>query len=589
MDFTTHQGDMEIDENSNIGDSRGWTQEPRVVITGNENVNMCSPSTKKDCDANTGKSRDTDMTNTNVPDVSSIYVNMCSPSTKKDCDVNTGKSRDAGMTNTNVPNASSIYVNNPSDVVKEAYTVSGSSLKERDPSSDSELRKYFRFEDDYKGKAKITLRLPPHQTTTKKGKNHIKMWMILNELQICPTSITMVNHFSAEAEFKHFRDSNSALNKIDALKDPVKLKANLEQRSIVCRGVITDWPSTIPSLWTTIQDKSRILGMERMYRRKWDPINKKTKLLATDNIIVMFKDKSIRDLTIFNNGINLRVRPYVPQVRQCFNCFRFGHNKLNCKSDTRCIVCGDKAHGQCEKETRCCNCGGHHKSTFRGCPLFEKTKNINIVMAHRNISFHSAKRAVEGDTSLPPSESGNKFINPSIWPDLPASAGPATYSEALGAEARHSPRASTSQQKDKGDRPPRTTHKDKQSSTYDAPRNYYKSSDLYNDEATRTSRGLIFSARRRTGNDSYHEEVPPERSPQDDHRIIETIESILLLLRRTPEAREMLLRALTASDARDGSRGGPPPSDIDLSDGDLEQRDTSRYYRSNEKHRFIPV
>ncbi|XP_071648521.1 uncharacterized protein [Temnothorax longispinosus] len=344
------------------------------------------------------------------------------PSVHLGCDGNAGESRDSGVAINSVPDAQAIvkYVNTSASIIKEAFVVSGTTLKARDFSDNdsSEIRKFTRYADDFSGKASIILRLSPDQTTIRRGKNEIKIWMILNELRICPLTVTMISHFSAEAEYKDFRDANHALDTIDVLGDPVKLKANLEQRFVVSKGVISDWPSSIPELWSSIQDKSKILSMERMYRRKWDPLSSKTSLVATDNIIVTFKDKNIRNLTIFDKGIVLRVRRYVPQVRQCptqhrnisesfqktvnelisklsfgklsetsfavwgFNCFRFGHTKLNCKSETRCIICGDKAHGRCEREQRCYNCGGCHKSTFRGCPQFEKTKNINIVMAH---------------------------------------------------------------------------------------------------------------------------------------------------------------------------------------------------------------
>ncbi|XP_024872179.1 uncharacterized protein LOC112454816 [Temnothorax curvispinosus] len=266
------------------------------------------------------------------------------PSVHLGCDGNAGESRDSGVAINSVPDAQAIvkYVNTSASIIKEAFVVSGTTLKARDFSDNdsSEIRKFTRYADDFSGKASIILRLPPVQTTTRR----------------------------AEAEFKDFKDANHALDTIDALGDPVKLKANLEQRFVVSKGVVSDWPSSIPELWSSIQDKSKILSMERMYRRKWDPLSSKTSLVATDNIVVTFKDKNIRNLTVFDKGIVLRVRRYVPQVRQCFNCFRFGHTKLNCKSETRCIICGDKAHGQCDREQRCYNCGGCHKSTFRGCP-----------------------------------------------------------------------------------------------------------------------------------------------------------------------------------------------------------------------------
>ncbi|XP_071578331.1 uncharacterized protein [Temnothorax nylanderi] len=472
----------------------------------------------------------------------------CLPSTQEEHVMKDGESRDSDMNVNTVPDASQAITAN---IDREIYYVSGNILKARDLSGENppEIHKFVRYEDDHKGKAYITLRLPPDQTTIKK----------------------------ATAEFKDFRDANCALDKIESLENPVKLRANLEQRSVICKGVISDWPSSIPDLWKNIRDRSRILSLERMYRRKWDAINNKTTLLATDNIIITFKDNKIRDLAIFSNGINLRVRPYVPQVRQCFNCFRFGHTKLNCKSETRCIVCGDKSHGQCEKEVRCYNCGGPHKSTFRGCPSFEKSKNINLVMAHKNTTFHQAKRIVEGDIPAPLSESRNKFIDQSSWPGLLTPAG-LSYSEALRVDSRPTSRALS--QRDKGENPPRY-NKDKR--IYDAPRNFYSSFDLRAGEITKENRGIMLYGRQRTGSGNYPAVGPEETGPHEKQRISETIESILLLLRRVPGARALLMRALAAAEERVEPGGDySPPPDKEMRSDEVDSREFLRGYRCHQ-------
>ncbi|XP_071574392.1 uncharacterized protein [Temnothorax nylanderi] len=418
---------------------------------------------------------------------------------------------------------------------------------------------YVRFDDDHTGKAKVILRLPPDQSTTRKGMNKIKIWMILAELQICPTSLEMINHFSAEAELDKFIDANRTLDIIDKMHVP-KIKEYVEQRSFISKGVISDWPSGIPELWEVIQDKSNILKLERMYRQKWDPAAQKSSLVATDNITITFKSNKIRDLSVFSGGdvcevgisfssrskikgsscrmqsssivpdtfyserteafstefptltieldcmrqelffifdllendllrevsrsffrstvfwvkspelllksirnynieldcmrqelpfifdllendmptsqtcgcVGLRVRPFIPQTRQCFNCFRFGHTKTACKSETRCIVCGDKTHGHCEKPVCCYNCGGQHKSTFRGCPEHERNKSINMVMAYNNVSFHRALRIIERE---PPASAKpmDRLANPTTWPELPVSR-PAPPGEGGGRE-----------------------------------------------------------------------------------------------------------------------------------------------------------
>ncbi|XP_071575008.1 uncharacterized protein [Temnothorax nylanderi] len=200
---------------------------------------------------------------------------------------------------------------------RESYSVHEGNLRK---CSQQQLRPIItRFDSSFIGKAKITIKLPPDQTSARKGKNLIKIWMLLTNIRICPSSLEMLNHYSAEAEFTDYLEANLALEAIE--KIPSKLKAFMEQRSMISKGVIADWPSSIKDLWSVIQDRSGIIGLERMYRRKWDSIEKKTTLSETDNIIVTFKGTGIRDLKIFTNNVGLKVRPFVPQTRQCFNCF----------------------------------------------------------------------------------------------------------------------------------------------------------------------------------------------------------------------------------------------------------------------------
>ncbi|XP_024879114.1 uncharacterized protein LOC112459309 isoform X1 [Temnothorax curvispinosus] len=261
--------------------------------------------------------------------------------------------RDPGMLNSQVPPVITLDMemrNTRATVEREICRVCGSKLIESTAPMGEVESNLNRFPDDQEGKVSLSLRLPPEQTLTRKGRNHIKIWMILSELKIRPINVVMLNHFAAEAEFEKGSSANFALEQMERLKTKT-LTANIEKHQIFCKGVITDWPSAIPDLWAAISDKTNIVSLERMYRRKWDATNRTASLVETDNIIIIFRDNKLRDLKIFNNMVGLRVRPYITQVRQCYNCFRYGHTKNACKSETKCIICGDKAHGQCSKSS----------------------------------------------------------------------------------------------------------------------------------------------------------------------------------------------------------------------------------------------
>lgn len=65
-----------------------------------------------------------------------------------------------------------------------------------------------------------------------------------------------------------------------------------------------------------------------MYRRKW---NRETEQFEEDtgNIIVTIKGSKIKEnIRIFEDRVGIRVKPYIPPVKQCFKCFKFGHIKM---------------------------------------------------------------------------------------------------------------------------------------------------------------------------------------------------------------------------------------------------------------------
>lgn len=68
------------------------------------------------------------------------------------------------------------------------------------------------------------------------------------------------------------------------------------------------------------------------------------------------------------------------KVKQCFNCQNFGHHKLGCNLQHRCVKCTEQhSPGKCEKikgstDPKCCNCNGKHPANYQGCPIMQKYK-----------------------------------------------------------------------------------------------------------------------------------------------------------------------------------------------------------------------
>jgi len=99
--------------------------------------------------------------------------------------------------------------------------------------------------------------------------------------------------------------------------------------------------------------------------------------------------------------------PFVLKARICFSCYRVG--KV-CRSQSRCVYCGDSKHSpdDCAQNTtppKCIICGGDHLATSHECSLVVNHKMT--LAAVENISFIEAKRSV--DSSSPPFFSSSSF------------------------------------------------------------------------------------------------------------------------------------------------------------------------------------
>lgn len=155
-----------------------------------------------------------------------------------------------------------------------------------------------------------------------------------------------------------------------------------------------------------------------MRKKRWNRQERIWEEEYTDNLIITTEGKELRNkLGIYNDLIFLKIRPYVEPVKQCYNCFRFGHLKANCRSSTCCINCADIAHGQCSKEESCRNCKEKHRSTNKKCLVLEYNKTIKVTIAYNNCTYHKAIRIIEGRENTPRQEY-DRYSQPQSWPSL---------------------------------------------------------------------------------------------------------------------------------------------------------------------------
>ncbi|KMQ83150.1 hypothetical protein RF55_20787 [Lasius niger] len=141
------------------------------------------------------------------------------------------------------------------------YNLDGNFTKKSDLNADrlSELfnDKQQRFEVDFKGECKIKCKLSVNNVTSNKGKNYVKILTWYNSNRIYPVTVKMLRVNLAELTICNCNEANSCLEIIDKVPDKVKMVSGfIDKRSVISRGVITDWPYDIPQLRKEIINKT---------------------------------------------------------------------------------------------------------------------------------------------------------------------------------------------------------------------------------------------------------------------------------------------------------------------------------------------
>ena len=92
-----------------------------------------------------------------------------------------------------------------------------------------------------------------------------------------------------------------------------------------------------------------------------------------------------------------KVREYIPNPRQCYNCFRYGHGTKHCRdTSTLCKRCGKIDHTSeiCIENLKCVNCGERHEATSRECLHYITEKQILTTHVRNKITYREAKIAI---------------------------------------------------------------------------------------------------------------------------------------------------------------------------------------------------
>lgn len=166
-----------------------------------------------------------------------------------------------------------------------------------------------------------------------------------------------------------------------------------------------------------MDNKVNVISIERILKRIYNKTNKSTTWCNTNNFVLVLKGRSLpAHISLYDELVKLKIRPYIPAVKQCYNCYRFRHTKAVCRSKNKvCLICSEEFHGLCDRPEKCVNCGGKHKANDRKCEKYLYNKQILKVSAEKNISIYEAKNIIRESSKT---STLNAWANPKDWPRL---------------------------------------------------------------------------------------------------------------------------------------------------------------------------
>jgi len=232
--------------------------------------------------------------------------------------------------------------------------------------------------------------------------------------------------FSKVSVFFKFRDAANAL--VDDKRLAAKgLEAFIPPFRTSRKGIIRDVPLDLTDQLILHNTTSPIKVAVNRLNRRINTIHQLNSQTDTSTSVTYSPSHSVSftfegqkiPKYVYMFHVRYSVSPYIARVSRCYNCFRFGHIKANCKSQPRCLHCGEKGHvfseehcQQTQKPPKCANCRGEHRADSSSCPELAIQKEIRKYAALKNISLLDAREIFKGNKTPPPFSSSSEEFPP---------------------------------------------------------------------------------------------------------------------------------------------------------------------------------
>lgn len=191
-----------------------------------------------------------------------------------------------------------------------------------------------------------------------------------------------VNRFKIAITFDLSNNANVFLQN-KKFHDELFLIPTIPASDTEVTGVLTLVPISLSNkkISTLIGSSKNVIQVRR-FMRKMRGEDGIVVFQPTQTVAVTFASTQLPEY-VYLDSWRHEVKPYIPPVKQCLRCMRFGHLAKFCKNKEVCSICsGEHNFKTCtidNSSAKCANCSGNHIAISATCPLKKQKLEENKI------------------------------------------------------------------------------------------------------------------------------------------------------------------------------------------------------------------
>jgi hypothetical protein len=178
-----------------------------------------------------------------------------------------------------------------------------------------------------------------------------------------------MNRYKIGITFDLLNNANVFLQNKKILEE-LALKATIPASDTEVTGVLTSVPVDLSNkrFFSFIGSSRNVIQVRRFMRRVRE--GDTDSYQPTQTVAVTFGSTELPQYIILD-PCRHEVSVYVPPVKQCLRCLKFGHIAKFCRNTEVSSICTNHSFKMCKDDpnnAKCCNCGGNHIAISNTCP-----------------------------------------------------------------------------------------------------------------------------------------------------------------------------------------------------------------------------